>query len=205
MKPCDETRNQEYLLGTLPPGEAAQLEEHLAHCSSCARRVEEYRSLFRALAEIPMPPVPEGLDEAVIARVRPGSRAARLWWQWAPQVGRPLLGALASGVAAVCLAIFHEPLLLFFGKLTSGMVTGGTGEFIARLHQSLNDLSTLTVVIHAVVGVLLKLGPVIRALGDAVRTLPGQTSVLSIALSVATALFLGRAVGHLGREKLGHG
>jgi hypothetical protein len=49
-----------------------------------------------------------------------------------------------------------------------------------------------------------KFEPIFAALGGAMKAVSVQPSVLSIVLSLATVLFLGRLVGQIKREELSH-
>lgn len=203
-KLCDDTRNQELVLGVLDPEEISALEAHLGQCPDCALSVRQYRALFRDLAELPFPPVPEGLAAAVLADLRRlpegGKRHSILGFF----VRRPVL-ALALGATMVAvIAVLREPMLLLFGRMTGGIVAGSAAQLVEGIREVLKSLSTLGVVIHPIVGVLLKLESVVRALGGALRAVPAQASATSILLSLATAILLGRLLGQVRRENLGH-
>lgn|GEM_PF-5205793 len=199
MRHCDEIANQEFLLGALAPEEAAGLEEHLRGCAACARQVDEYRALFAELPDLPLPAVPEGIADGVLKALRRRRLAP------AQVAGRSLAVAFSGGLVGLLLALFRHPLFLFFGRLTHGFLIGGSAEFLRGLRVLLHDLLDMTVLLHALIGALTKVGPLTQQMGAAARSsMLDPTIVLSFALFLATALLIGRIVGHLGRENLGH-
>jgi hypothetical protein len=227
VRRCDEIANQEYLLGVLTPSEAALLEEHLHTCDACTRQVEEFRALFTGLAEMPEPPVPEGIADHVLLRlaelarsdaalVRQVSARHETWFDRLVRrfglpdaAGRPLAaafsGAISGGVVAILLAFFHEPLFLFFGRLTHGFLTNGSIGLTAGLGFALKDLLDMTVLLHTFIDAITKLGLLSQqfsamARSDAFAT----TAIASFAMFLAIAFVIGRVIGHPGREKLGH-
>ena len=204
LRHCDEALNQDYVLGALDPGEAEALESHLISCPACALQVRQYRSLFRNLADLPLPAVPEGIASGVLARLRPAPEARATRSVLGLLIRRPAFAAAAGGLLGLAIAVFHEPLLLLFGRMTGGIVSGGVTQMVTSIRDLLEDLSALTVIVHPIVGAILKLEPVIRVLGEAIRAVPAQASTSSILLSLATAILLARLLGQVRREKLGH-
>ena len=199
MRGCDEIANQEYLLGTLTPEESARREAHLESCAACSREVEEFRALFAELADLPMPAVPEGIADSVVARVR-----RRTIFAVEEAASRPLVGAVAGGVVGLILTLLRHPLVLFFGRGIHQLLTDGSSGVLHGLRLVLRNLLDGTVLLHTFLDALLKVEPLTQQLGEAAKTIPGSTVLLSFALFLATALLIGRAVTHLGREKLGH-
>ncbi len=199
VRGCDEIANQEYLLGGLTAEESARLEAHLASCASCAREVEEFRALFAGLAELPMPPVPAGIADSVVSRLR-----RRAIFTIDAATSRPLVGALAGGLIGILLALLRHPLVLFFGRGIHQLLTDGSTGFLHGLRLVLRNVLDGTVLLHTFLDALLKIEPLTQQLGEAAKTIPGSTVLLSFVLFLATALLIGRAVTHLGRENLGH-
>jgi hypothetical protein len=204
LRHCNDACNQDYALGVLDPGEAAGLESHLRDCAACASQVREYQALFHQLADLPLPPVPKGIAAGVLASLRPSPKARGANAIFGLLLRRPAFAAAAGGLLGLGIAVFHEPLLLLFGRMTGGVVAGGVTQLATGIREILKDLSTLTVVVHPIVGAILKLEPVVRVLGEAIRAVPAQASVPSILLSLATAVLLARLLGQVRREKLGH-
>ena len=108
----DTEKLQSFVEGTLDDAGRAVLESHLIECSACQTEVDEWRSLFTVLAELPQfSPSPVFADNImamvklpdpwyVRALVRVGDRAHR----YAPKTSR------GWALAAACLAL---PLTLF--------------------------------------------------------------------------------------------
>lgn len=101
----DHTRIEELIaaraLGGLDPADAEELAraraEHGPGCLECRRLEDDYREVAGRLAfALPPDPVPEGLEEALVARTLRADRApaARRW-------ARPLLAAAAAAVVLV--------------------------------------------------------------------------------------------------------
>jgi anti-sigma-K factor RskA len=98
-----------YLLGALEPGEAAELERHLAGCEECRAELEWLRPAVQLLPEaVPRVEAPPELRGRLIEQVRSEAASAaapqapRRWqvrgWSLRPIVG---LAALVLAVAAV--------------------------------------------------------------------------------------------------------
>ena len=90
--------------GELPAGEAAELEAHLAQCSSCralAQQLEQLHGDFPALAELE---APAGFAPGVMDRVRTERPAGRV----TPLFRRPQFKALAglAACAALCVGLY---------------------------------------------------------------------------------------------------
>lgn len=69
---CDHVRDQlnAYLDGELAPGAAETLTSHLRSCPACRRALERLRHLAGLLRQTPVPGVPEGFAERVLAHAR---------------------------------------------------------------------------------------------------------------------------------------
>lgn len=199
VRGCDEIANQEFVLGTLSREESEIRATHLESCAACARQVEEFRGLFAALAALPMPPVPEGIADSVVARLR---RRALLRIEEA--ASRPLAAAILGGALGLLIALMRGPLTLFFGQRIHGLLTGGSAGFLQGLRIVMKNFLDGVVLMHSFLDAVLNVGSLIQQLGGAVKAIPGSTVLLTLALFLATALLIGRAVTHLGRENLGH-
>jgi len=206
VTPCDETRNQDYILDLLTPEEVAAQEEHLRRCVLCTRQVAEYRVLFSRLAEVPMPAVPAGIPERVLARLHPEPEGAwaRMRNRIAAIIARPLTVPIAGIASGLLLALFRERLLLYVGRMTSDILTGWTAELIRGVRTGISQYSDWTVILEVAIGLVLKLEPLVRALTGAAPALVGWVPLLLIALSLAMALLFWRLLGQLRREEYGH-
>jgi anti-sigma-K factor RskA len=105
-----------YLLGALEPGEAAELERHLAGCEACRTQLEWLRPAVQLLPEsVPRVEAPPELRARLMEQVRSeaeaeaapaASRSTRRWsiggWSLRPLAG---LAAIALLVAAVAYTI----------------------------------------------------------------------------------------------------
>ncbi len=96
---CAEVREllPEHALGVSSPGDRPRIERHLRWCAGCAREATElaHAAALVGLA-LPSAPLPEGLGERVLARIRAavGSRGPR--WR-----GRGAIAAVLAAVVAV--------------------------------------------------------------------------------------------------------
>jgi anti-sigma factor RsiW len=100
--------------GELTGAESARIEEHLRHCQSCAREMEEVRALDSMLG-IGLPD--GGLDQRIAEAIR-NSRTPRWWFGAAAAAVLPLaLGAIAGG-------------LLFNGQVESRPAESTTASLI---------------------------------------------------------------------------
>jgi hypothetical protein len=83
----------------LRPAESAALETHLEACAECRGLLGDFRRLDKAIASEPVPPVPVGFEERILAELsrRPPVPARPFWRQALP------LAAAASLVMAVLL------------------------------------------------------------------------------------------------------
>lgn len=201
---CDDELNQDYVLGILDPSEATRLDAHLRGCPACALRVKQYGALFQELADLPLPSVPVGIASGVLRRLQPSPSLRGGHGAFGFLIRRPAFAAATGGLLGLAIAVFREPILLLFGRMTSGLVADGTIQLITGIRQVLHDLSVLTIVVNPILRAFLNLEPVARAMGDAVRAMPAQASASSVLLSLATAILLARLLGQVRREKLGH-
>ena len=101
--------------GELSSQREAELRGHLGACTGCSRRLEDFRGVDRALAEVAMPEVPGGLRARLEQRIqsapeRKGVARTRLAPARRRFVG-PAVGAalVAAASVAVYLAVAPEP------------------------------------------------------------------------------------------------
>ena len=59
-----------YLEGTLPEGDRARMDAHLAECDGCAGYLEDMRRLVGSLHEAPEPPADEETRDALLRAFR---------------------------------------------------------------------------------------------------------------------------------------
>lgn len=204
MNRCDDTRLQDYVQGQLADDEAAAVELHLSGCADCSRRVEEYQLLFADLAGLPMPAVPPGIPDAVLARLQPQGLGARLRRRLASPAARPVFASLTGVFAGLLVAIFREPLALFAGNMASNLLTGATAELLRSINAGISQIAEWVAFFDVAIQGLSKLASIVRSLVDAVPGVIGRAWLLAIALYLAMAVLLGRLVGHLRREEFGH-
>jgi len=97
-----------YIDGRLKESERAEVEKHLASCSPCALRVEEFRAVSGLLDELPViEPSPE-FDTRVHALVA-AEPVKKDWWAWLRVPPRIALVASALLVAALWLGFYRGP------------------------------------------------------------------------------------------------
>ncbi|HTP70240.1 MAG TPA: zf-HC2 domain-containing protein [Dongiaceae bacterium] len=94
-----------YIDGRLKESERVEVEKHLASCSPCALRVEEFRAVSGLLDELPViEPSPE-FDTRVHALVA-AEPVKKDWWAWLRVPPRIALVASALLVAALWLGFY---------------------------------------------------------------------------------------------------
>jgi hypothetical protein len=141
----DTERLQSFVEGTLDDASRAVLESHLLECAGCQTEVEEWRSLFTVLAELPQfSPSLKFADHVmasvtlpdpwyVRALVRAGDRVQR----FAPRTSR------GWALAAACLAL---PLTLF-GVLATWLLSkpymSASNVFAFTVHQGEEFLNSV--------------------------------------------------------------
>lgn len=147
-----------YLLDALEPGEAAELERHLAGCEECRSELEWLRPAVQLLPEAvervePPPPLRASLMEQVRAEAETAhaTQRTRAWWprSWGlrPLAGLAALVLIAAAVAAYAIGTGgsgggattvvsgHSP------GVTAEMVSSGEAGtlYLANLHQLPQD------------------------------------------------------------------
>jgi hypothetical protein len=204
MSFCHTDRNQDYVLGALSANEVDRLEQHLLACARCASEVEDFRALFVSLENLPLPAVPAGIAEAVIERLAPSSAWARLVDRLHVLTRQPVFAAAAGIAAGLVLGLFRDPLALHFGRLTAGIVASASASLTTGIGGVLHNVKELTAVLDVLARLLTKSDPILHALSGALDAVSGPATLISVLLSLATVLVLGRVVGQIRREELSH-
>jgi anti-sigma factor RsiW len=129
---------ERFTAGRSPTGEAVQAARHIDECAGCAMRALALDPLAPAFASVDDPPLPEGLESAVLdAASRPVAPAVPAW---------PAAGALLAS-AALLLAVGSDPTaaLVAAGRLaTTLLVTGGAlGHLLPQAPLVLAGLAVL--------------------------------------------------------------
>lgn len=112
-----------YLDTRATPAERRQVETHLAECSACTERVDQFRLLFGALDELPAVAPSVNFDAAVRARVAQEPPSAAFW--------AALLAAPRLVFALTALMVFSVWLASF--SPSGGPVTTGTSKAVAQM------------------------------------------------------------------------
>src|SRR5689334_7320586 len=94
----DDVLLNEYLDQTLERSARTEVETHLAHCSDCATRLTELRTLFADLESLPDLRLERDLTPAVLAVVRRRSQPQ-------PLAASPLLGLIFALQAVVTISL----------------------------------------------------------------------------------------------------
>lgn len=106
MRTCAEVREllAEHALGTLPPGERAAVDQHLAWCAGCRKEAAELAdgAAAAALAMPPADPPPDLEDRVVAGLAEAGSRRRRPRWS---AVAAVVAAAVATATTGWALAM----------------------------------------------------------------------------------------------------
>jgi anti-sigma factor RsiW len=119
----------EYLDGTLSPGDAAAFDRHVGRCPACAREMEAYRSLGALLGDLDREEAPSGLAEPVIqflkstGRIREARVGREVAWarafEWLHRKATvPVVAAAVVLIAFTAVSIFSGSFLGMVGKST---------------------------------------------------------------------------------------
>ena len=95
----------EYLDGRAKPAERRAVEEHLAGCSSCRNRAEEFRALWGALDDLPVISPSPAFDASLRARIA-AEPARRGFWGWLPS---PRLAFAVTALVAMSVWMASMP------------------------------------------------------------------------------------------------
>ena len=94
-----------YLDGRAKPAERRAVEEHLAVCSSCRTRAEDFRAVWGALDDLPVISPSPLFDATLRARIA-AEPARRGFWGWAPS---PRLAFAVTALVAVSVWMASMP------------------------------------------------------------------------------------------------
>ena len=121
MTEHDTTRISEYLDGGLTPEERAELEAHLAGCTTCARTLEELRAVVTAADRLPqLPPERDlwpGIEDRLTPREAPGADAGSVIPIHRRRVAVTVPQLIAAAVA-----------LVLFSASAVWLAVGGAGD-----------------------------------------------------------------------------
>jgi anti-sigma factor RsiW len=78
-----ENKLVEYLDGRARPAERRAVEQHLAGCSACSARAEDFRLLWGAIEDLPLISPSPAFDASLRARIA-AEPAPRSFWAWLP-------------------------------------------------------------------------------------------------------------------------
>ena len=96
-----------YVDGELDPVTSVRIEEHLHHCTTCSRALEQLNSLRSLIREgAPYHTASEHLSSQIRSRINQArtdsvSRIGAPWWQWLRPVGLVVATAMVTWVTAV--------------------------------------------------------------------------------------------------------
>src|SRR5271154_5004927 len=99
---CGRMENKilSYVDGRLKEGERLEMEKHLASCTACELRVNEFRAVSSLLDELPQIAPSPAFDVRVRARVA-AEPVKQSWWAWLAPSPRV---AMAGALLALCIA-----------------------------------------------------------------------------------------------------
>jgi anti-sigma factor RsiW len=95
----------EYLDGRAKPAERRAVEDHLAGCSGCRNRAEEFRALWSALDDLPVISPSPAFDASLRARIA-SVPARRTFWNWIPS---PRLAFAVMALVAISVWMASMP------------------------------------------------------------------------------------------------
>jgi len=101
-----EDKLVEYLDGRAKPAERRAVEEHLAVCSGCRHRAEDFRALWGALDDLPVISPSAVFDASLRARIA-AEPAHRGFWGWLPT---PRLAFAVTALVAMSVWLSSMPL-----------------------------------------------------------------------------------------------
>jgi anti-sigma factor RsiW len=100
-----ENKLVQYLDGRAKPAERRAVEDHLAVCSGCRNRAEDFRALFGALDDLPMISPSPAFDASLRARID-AEAARRGLWGWIPS---PRLAFAVAALVAMSMWLATMP------------------------------------------------------------------------------------------------
>ncbi len=141
---------QDFLDGTMSPGERESFNRHVAGCPSCARALAAYRGLGTALDDMELESVPEGFAEPVIRFLRATGRIggstevertsrARGVFAWVPRRVR------VPAVAAALLVIILSAVSITSGRFQGFVVksTVAAADAFVGVQQTVSNVQVL--------------------------------------------------------------
>jgi anti-sigma factor RsiW len=126
-----------YFDGKANPSERREVEAHLASCSACRRRAEEYRAMWDVLDEVPQILPSPSFDAALRARV--AAEPPRGRWLWL--LPSPRLAFAVSMLLLLSVWISSRPVAVAPNTVTppsTAVQAGGEADF-----RMINDLQVL--------------------------------------------------------------
>lgn len=141
---------QRYHDSELGPGEMAEYENHLSHCSECRRLHEQYAGVFSILEDMDLFEPSAAFDEKVMARVNvaryrtgPLRRFARLVRSGWNEIPAPLrVTSVIAGVFALFLSVYTPMLFMLISVGRRLVALAGTGIFVVR--EAIEDPAIIT-------------------------------------------------------------
>ena len=204
MNRCDPDRNQEFVLDLLAGEKRVAHERHLSGCPACAEDVARYRALFEELRDLPMPPVPAGIPEAVLSMLAPESRRDPIRRLLEPLLDRPIAAALAGGVSGLGIALLYRPAQMLAGRAAGEILADATRWLVKGLDGVVQQVLGWTVVVEIAAGWAQKLAPAFRLVGESATVLVEPSSYFTLGISLATVVVLRLVFGQTQREEFGH-
>lgn len=176
-----------YLDQELSSSENKKIEEHLALCPKCREALEERQILEQAAKSLPDLEIPTGFSQKIMAKLFP-ERVTFLGW----------LGALASGLASLFLALFL--LFLASGKNLPGLL-------LNLGHNGLATLKNGALLLPKLFKLLLLISDLLPSLAEELlKGLSSLTTIVSPGIQaliiILICLFLFTLVYGLGRKFL---
>jgi anti-sigma factor RsiW len=110
----------EYLDGRAKPAERRAVEEHLAGCSACRNRAEDFRALWGALDDLPVISPSPAFDASLRARIA-AEPVRRGLWGWLPS---PRLAFAVTALVAMSVWMASMPRI----TINDPAMTGVAGE-----------------------------------------------------------------------------
>jgi anti-sigma factor RsiW len=110
----------EYLDGRAKPAERRAVEEHLADCSACRNRAEDFRALWGALEDLPLISPSPAFDASLRARIAAEPVRHGLWG-WLPS---PRLAFAVTALVAMSAWMASMPRI----TINDAVMTGAPAE-----------------------------------------------------------------------------
>jgi len=132
---CKEAR--EYMLDAAQENPAAELNEHLSACSSCAQKMESMRQTMALLDEWEAPEPSPYFDSRLRARLREAAAEPRSWLGW---LRKPAIAFALALLMVVSITIFRNaPDHSDIAKGPKPPVTIQTGTAVSDLQELEHD------------------------------------------------------------------